>query len=215
MAVKQDTRQKLLFAIDDFPTIEAGKCCNRCKVFKSPSEFYTVKRKSGEGRSLSSICKRCDNGRRVGTLRKAKLPGHVSQEEIWRIARAEKEKLRKIERRICEIPQPTALELVALREFQKLANRSRRKMRDCWTRKADSVLSGINARKSRNIKIDKRLKGIVTTWETASEKQFSLLRSRVLSRSANEWHRKATHAASVHHYRTERNVISKQDSDFR
>jgi len=153
MAVKQDTRQKLLFAIDDFPAIEAGKCCNRCKVCKSPSEFYTVKRKSGEGRTLSSICKRCDNGRRVETIHRVRGPDWVDgnarrreqqrHDAVERKAEKERQRTKKKELKQNQFGAWTK----AIRDaIHRAMNSQRGYEKSGWNRKCETAMSGLRNR---------------------------------------------------------------------
>lgn len=66
MAVKQDTRQRMLFA-----TSGEEKKCPKCGEFKSIESFYLVKKKD-ETRSHASYCKKCDNQKRTTHYRKTR-----------------------------------------------------------------------------------------------------------------------------------------------
>ena len=196
MAEWKNSRQRSLFA-----TLDEEKKCSKCGEVKVVDQFYMKTRR--DSRTLQNYCKSCANKKRCEWVKKSKLPGYVSREETRRHSRQEKEKLKNIDQLIREIPPPTHWEVIALQEFQKLANRSRRRQRDCWTRKADSVLIGLHNRLIRNTNRDKRRKGITVTWADASKKQFRLLKCRTTLRLATGWSRKATQAVAGHKWRSE------------
>lgn len=148
MAVKQDTPQKLLFANNDFPTIEYGRVCTRCKELKSSSEFYAVK-----GKGFASICKRCDNRKRQANIERARGPdwidGNFKKNEERRAmagqSRAKKRRLRREEKaaKRNEFGEWTTVIRNALRIA---INDQQNYLKSGWQRKCETVLSGLRNR---------------------------------------------------------------------
>jgi len=201
MAMKQDTRQKLLFANDDFPTIEAGKCCNRCKVLKSPSEFYTVKQKSGEGRRLAVMCKQCDNARRQLSIVRARGPdwvdGNIKRRNELRAksveAKAEKQKRRREEK--AQKNQFGEWTSVIRGALSRAMSQQQNYSNDGWKRKCQTVIRGLKKRKpiSTGIGLQK-----CTTWQKRCKAAKGNLKASVNRPHRDAWKRKCSTCALNH-----------------
>lgn len=202
MAVRQDTRQKLLFANDDFPTIEYGRVCTRCKEFKSSSEFYTVKRKKGEGRRLGSLCKSCDNERRQLTIERARGPDWVDGNVKRRNERRAKSLETKAEKRRRRREEKDAQK----NEFGEWTNVIRGALSDAindqkqyvksgWDRKCHTVIKGL--RKRHKIGAGKGLQKC-TTWSTRCKAAKANLKAVMKRPHMDAWKKKCSTCALNH-----------------
>lgn len=202
MDVKQDTRQKLLFATDEFPAIESGKLCCKCNKIKSGPEFYTAKRKNGDGRYLRAMCTQCDNFKRQKNIERVRGPdwvdGNVKRRNEVRVKAAEardkkrRQKLEEKEAKKNEFGKWTKVIRGAMSHAM-LSQKDATKTD--WEKKCVVVISGLKKRNP--IAIGKGLNKC-TTWQDRCKAAKVNLKAVMKRPHQDAWKKKCSTCALNH-----------------